>query len=349
LTVSLACFAGRDYFDYKIVGYLLLVTVSLLAIFFDLYAVLLAALLSAIILNFFFIKPYYTLQIHNTEDSMLLLMFFIVALVNGALTYKIRKAQQKAQFMEAKLNTMKLYNTLLDSLSHELRTPIAAIMGAVGTMQDEANKLSEENRKKLLAEMEKASLRLNHQVENLLNMSRLESGYIQPKLDWCDLEELVYKVVDSLNEELVQHSVIVEKYDYMPLFKMDYGLVEQILYNLIFNATQYSPVGSEIKIGIEYIPSVNFEFPENGKFSCIITVEDNGYGFPESDIENAFDKFFRVDTTKPGGTGLGLSIVKGLTEAQNGLVILENKDSGGARFKVCFPAEVMQLKHISNE
>jgi two-component system sensor histidine kinase KdpD len=348
-SVALACFGARDFLDYKIVGYLLLVTVSLLAIFFDIYAVLVAAFLSAVILNFFFIKPYYNFRIHSTEDSMLLLMFFIVALVNGALTYKIRRAKEAARMMEARLNTMKLYNTLLDSLSHELRTPIASIMGAVGTMQDDAGKLSDDNRKRLLCEMEKSSMRLNHQVENLLNMSRLESGYIKPVFDWCDLEELVYKVIDSLSEELVQHKVVVAKNSYMPLFKLDYGLTEQIIYNLLYNAAHYSPPGSEINIAVEYFPTVDFEFPENHRFSCLITVEDNGAGFPEQDIDNAFDKFFRGSNTPTGGTGLGLSIVKGLTEAQNGIITLENKDTGGARFKIYFPAEVMQINEISNE
>ncbi len=349
LSVSLICFLMRDHFDYKITGYILLVVVSVLAIFLNLPAVLLAALLSALILNFFFIQPYYTLHIYSPGDGMLFLMFFLVAMINGALTYKIRKAQQTAQLMEAKWNTMKLYNTLLDSLSHELRTPIAAIMGAIGTMQDKSGRLSEDNKNKLLSEMEKASHRLNHQVENLLNMSRLESGYIKPKSDWCDIVELVYKVVDSLTEELAQHTVTVDKRDYMPLFRLDYGLMEQIIYNLLYNAAQYSPAGSRIKIGIEYRANIDFEVPESGRFSCIITVEDNGKGFADGDIENAFEKFFRVTDTATGGTGLGLSIVKGLTEAQSGKVTLENRESGGARFTLYFPFEVMHLKDIIYE
>lgn len=347
--VSLGCFLLRDYLDYKFTGYILLMAVSILAIFLSLKPVLAAVLLSVLILNFFFIQPYYTLHIYNTEEAMLLLMFFIVALVNGALTHKIRKAQEAARHMEAKWNTIRLYDTLLDSLSHELRTPIATIMGAIGIMQDKESGLSEENKAKLLSEMDKASLRLNHQVENLLNMSRLESGHIKPKLDWCDIEELVYKVIDSLTQELAQHEVVVSKRDYMPLFRLDYGLMEQIFYNLLFNAAQYSPQGSQIIISIEYRPSINFEFSNEKLYSCVLRVEDNGNGFAQADIENAFEKFFRVDSSVTGGTGLGLSIVKGLTEAQGGRVILENRTTGGARFTLLFPAEVMELKHIRHE
>lgn len=339
----------REYLDYTIIGYLLLVLVSLLAIFLDIYAVLLAAVLSALVMDFLFIKPYYTLHVESAKDGLLLLLFFIIAMINAVLTFKIRKANQLAHAKEAKLQTMKLYNTLLDSLSHELRTPISTIMGAVGTLQVKP-KISEENSTKLLSEMEKASLRLNHQVENLLNMSRLESGYIQPKMDWCDVKELVYNVLDHLKEELGQHRVKVKTPDYLPLFKLDYGLTEQIVYNLIFNASQYTPQGALIEIGIEYNPDVNIEGDDEHVKTCIITITDDGNGFPEDEIDKVFDKFYRLRDSKTGGTGLGLSIVKGFVEAQKGEVSVANKEEGsGAIFTLSFPAVVMQTNSISNE
>jgi two-component system, OmpR family, sensor histidine kinase KdpD len=223
--ISLLCLLTRDFVDYKVIGYLLLVLVSLLAIFLEILPVLLAAVLAALALDYLFIQPYYTFHINSAEDALLLLLFFVIALINAVLTYKIRKAEQRIQVKEAKLNTMKLYNTLLDSLSHELRTPIATIIGAVGTLQGKTSQISEDNRTKLLSEMEQAALRLNHQVENLLNMSRLESGYIQPNLDWCDIKELVYNVLNTLNDNLTQHKIIVKTNDYLPLFKLDYGLM----------------------------------------------------------------------------------------------------------------------------
>lgn len=348
LLVAGVCLLTRDYFDYKVTGYLLLVVVSLLAIFLEIYPVLLAALLSALVLDFFFIKPYYTLHINSTEDFLLLLLFFVIAMINAVLTYKIRKTEQIAQVREARLKTMQLYNTLLDSLSHELRTPISTIMGSVGTMQQSAN-LSDSNKQKLLAEMEKASLRLNHQVENLLNMSRLESGYIQPKLDWCDVNELIYHVLDNLEEELKHHKVVVRKNDYLPLFKLDYGLTEQIIYNLVFNASQYTPKGARITITIDYKPEVDFEYHDDVAMTCLIAIADDGNGFPEAEIDKAFDKFFRVADSKTGGTGLGLSIVKGFAEAQQGTVSLANGEHGGAVFTIAFPAAVMHLKDISDE
>ena len=347
--VSVLLLFTRDFLDYTVIGYILLVLVSILAIFLDIYAVLLAAVLSALILDFLFIRPYYTLHVETAKDGLLLFLFFIIAMINGVLTFKIRKANQLAHAKEAKLETMKLYNTLLDSLSHELRTPISTIMGAVGTLQVKST-LSEENSTKLLSEMEKASLRLNHQVENLLNMSRLESGYIQPKMDWCDLKELVYNVLDNLKEELNHHRIKVKTADYLPLFKLDYGLTEQIVYNLVFNASQYTPPGALIEIGIEYNPEVNFEPNDDKVMTCKITISDDGNGFPEEEIHKVFDKFYRLQHSKTGGTGLGLSIVKGFVEAQNGKVSLMNKEEGnGAIFSIEFPATVMQTNSISHE
>lgn len=346
--VSVLCLFTRDFIDYKVIGYLLLVLVSILAIFLEILPVLLAAFLSAVILDFFFIKPYYNFHINSAEDALLLLLFFVIALINAVLTFKIRKAEQVAQVKEAKLNTMKLYNILLDSLSHELRTPISTIMGSIGTLQQSTN-LSEENKNRLLSEMDKASLRLNYQVENLLNMSRLESGYIQPKLDWCDVKELIYNVLYSLNETLLQHKISVKSNDYLPLFKLDYGLMEQIIYNLVYNASQYTPIGAEIKIKIDYNPEVNLTYNDEQIMSCVITISDDGNGFPEDEISKVFEKFYRLNNSKTGGTGLGLSIVKGFVEAQHGKIKLQNREEGGAIFTLSFPAEVMQTKNIGNE
>ncbi|MBA0884233.1 sensor histidine kinase [Flavobacterium undicola] len=347
--VSALCLFTRNYLDYKIAAYILLVVVSLLAMFLEILPVLLSASLSALILNFLFIKPYYTFHISNAEDTLLLILFFVIALINGVLTHKIRKAEKVLQIKEVRSNTMKLYNVLLDSLSHELRTPISAIMGAIDTIQSQSVTISEENKLKLYSEIEKASLRLNHQVENLLNMSRLESGVIKPKMDWCDLNELFYNVLDSLKEDLKFHKVEVNTDENLPLFKLDYGLMEQIIYNLVFNASQYTPKGAKIKLKADYNPNVDFDYSSDESSTCIITLSDDGMGFPEEEIDKVFDKFYRLQNSKTGGTGLGLSIVKGFVEAQNGKVTLENKEEGGSVFKIFFPALVMNTKEISNE
>ncbi len=169
--ISLLGLAFRDVVDYKIIGYLLLFLVSILAIFLEIKPVLLAAVLGALALDFLFIKPYYTLHVDSAEDTLLLLLFFIISLINAVLTYKIKRMQKAIHVKETRANTMKLYNTLLDSLSHELRTPIATIIGSIDTLQQRNVNLSHDSKENLLDEIEKASVKLNYQVENLLNMS----------------------------------------------------------------------------------------------------------------------------------------------------------------------------------
>jgi two-component system sensor histidine kinase KdpD len=348
-TISLLCLAFRNVIDYKIIGYLLLFLVSILAIFLEIKPVLLAAFLSALVLDFLFIKPYYTLHIDNAEDALLLLLFFIITLINAVLTHKIKHMQKAIQVKETRANTMKLYNTLLDSLSHELRTPIATIIGSIDTLQQKNVNLSLDSKENLLGEIEKASMKLNYQVENLLNMSRLESGYIQPKLDWCDVKEIIYNVCNRLTEELNQYKLIINIEENLPLFKLDYGLMEQILYNLIYNASQYTPKGVKIQVDVKYEVDVDYDMHMNVIKKCIIIISDDGYGFPEAEIDKAFDKFYRLQNSKTGGTGLGLSIVKGFVEVQNGTIKLSNAEEGGAVFKMTFEVDCLATNSVENE
>lgn len=348
-SVSLLCLTVRDIIDYRVVGYLLLVVVSLLAIFLEIKPVLLGAVLSALALNFIFIKPYFTLHIDNAQDTLLLIMYFIVALINAVLTNKFRRMQRAIQIKQTRASTLKLYNTLLDSLSHELRTPIAAILGSIDTLQQKSVKLSTETQEKLHTEIEKASMKLNYQVENLLNMSRLESGYISPKPDWCDVTEIIYNVCSRLSEATQNHKIVYDIEENLPLFKLDHGLTEQILYNLIYNASQHTPQGVTITISARYDVDTDFESHMEVIKKCIITIADDGYGFPADGIDRAFDKFYRFKDSKTGGTGLGLSIVKGFTEAQNGTISLRNGENGGAAFELVFATDALPINMLAHD
>jgi two-component system sensor histidine kinase KdpD len=331
-SVATVCFVLSPLIGYKVVALLLLLAVSLLAISFDILPVLSAALLSALAWNFFFIPPRYTFHVGATEDAILFLMYFVIALINAVLTYKIRQIQKLARQRVERANTIKLYNTLLNSLSHELRTPIATIVGATDTLQGNYTHLSEEDKGVLLAEISAASFRLNQQVENLLNMSRLESGFLQPKKDWCDINEVVYSAVKRVEEHRYTQSITVDIHPELPLFKLDKGMLEQIVYNLLNNACLYTPWNSRIYAGARNYGNV-----------LELTIEDNGNGFPEKEIEKVFNKFYRLQNTRTGGTGLGLSIVKGFTEALGGKVHLENVRPCGARFTIELPAETTRI------
>lgn len=338
LVVSIGCYFLTGIIGYKVVAFLLLVTLSLLASFFDILPVLVAALLSALIWNYFFIPPRFTFHIHTPEDFFLLIMYFIIAMVHAVLTYKIRQIQKRAHRKEEKASTLKLYNTLLNSLSHELRTPIATIIGASDNLLMNANKLTEENKTNLLTEISVASLRLNQQVENLLNMSRLESGFLQAKKDWCDVTELIYASIKRIEDYSQEHIIDVQVKENLPLFKLDVGLMEQVIYNLINNAVIYTPSNSAITIKADCVNN-----------SCMITVEDNGKGFPPDEREKVFGKFYRVKYSKTGGTGLGLSIARGFVEAHKGTIVLESSSTGGAKFIICIPTETSYINEMKHE
>jgi two-component system sensor histidine kinase KdpD len=335
---AVLCFFSVDFIGYRAVALILLVVVSLNAILFDIFPVLLSALLSALIWNFFFIPPILTFHIGTPEDGLMFLMYFVIASINAVLTYKIREVERKERDEQEKAKAIKLYNTLLNSLSHELRTPISTIIGAIDTIKDNQTKLSENNRYELYSEIEIASNRLNRQVENLLSMSRLEAGFIQPKKDWCDLNELVFTTIKDNKDEANNHKIEFNPNENLPLFKLDSGLTEQILYNLIHNAIQHTPENSTIKIEVG-----------NNETNCIIEISDNGKGFPQNEIDLVFDKFYRLNNTSTGGTGLGLSIVKGFTEAMRGKVRLENLPQGGAKFTIEIPCEFSINTDLENE
>jgi two-component system sensor histidine kinase KdpD len=317
---------------YRVTALILLVTVSLLAISFDILPVLVSASLSAFIWDFFFIPPRFTIHVDTTEDTILLIMYFVIAMINGVLTYKIRQVEKDAMLKEEKANSVKLYNTILNSLSHELRTPIAAITGAADNLQTNPN-LTEENKEQLVTEISKASIRLNQQVENLLNISRLESGHIQPKADWCDITELIYDTVKRVEENNPQRKIHISIKPDLPLCSIDKGMLEQVIYNLLNNAAIHTEQHCRIDITANCVADM-----------LEIIIEDDGKGFTGVDPKDVFHKFSRAKNLSNTGSGLGLSIVKGFTEAINGIAELQKPATGGSRFIISIPVKTTYPK-----
>jgi two-component system sensor histidine kinase KdpD len=232
---------------------------------------------------------------------------------------------QKARFLD---ESDKLYKTLFNSISHEFRIPVATIMGASDTLLTLSH--SGNVQSALYNEIFTASVRLNRLIANLLNMSRLESGRLSVRLDWYDINDLVNKLSEDLNDELKPFALLVSVPDDMPLVRIDYGLMEQVLYNLLINACHHAPVASNIRLEINH---------SEGELD--IQIMDRGPGFPEEALNNIFQKFFRVAGSKTGGLGLGLSIVKGFVEAHKGTVTVKNRKDGGAVFTIRVPSELV--------
>lgn len=475
IIVGVFCYSVYKDIGYQTVSLLFLLTVSLLPLFnFGPGPTFLAALLSALSWNFFFIPPQYTFHIYKVEDALMFVMYFIVAIVSGFLTARIRSQEIFVKQREKRTNALynltkdlsaandlneaaevsvknitqhfdvdvvlflldqekklspashltstfsiddgewriaqwaylnkqkcgmftntlplafatyyplnslrnnlgvlgiktknekpllfdqqilldtfiaqitttlereylnelakeslvvseseKLYKTLFNSISHELKTPITTIISAASSFSSEENLKNENFVKKILREINIAAERLNRLVENLLDMARLESGVLKLKSDWHDISDLIYGAVNRLKNELTNHKLTIEIQKEIKLFKFDYGLMEQALINIIHNSVTYTREGSEILINVK---------TEND--SCVISIADNGAGFTEETLPKLFQKFYRVPQTKTGGTGLGLSIAKGFIEAHKGSVKAENRETGGAMFTIKLP------------
>jgi two-component system sensor histidine kinase KdpD len=261
-----------------------------------------------------------------TIDQETLLENFIRQIAS---TLEREQLNEMAKRSIASVEAERLYKTLFNSISHELRTPIAAILSASESLLDPSMSGSDGVRRDLNGEIHTAAERLNRLVENLLDMTRLESGRIKPTLDWCDLRDLIGAAVRKLSRELSRHSIFVDVPSDMPLVKIDFGLIEQALTNLLHNASQYTPPGTRIQVSAS-----------RKERDCIIEVSDNGPGFPKEALSKIFEKFYRVPGTKAGGTGLGLSIVRGFVEAHGGTIKVENKEEVGARFVITLPTVV---------
>jgi len=233
----------------------------------------------------------------------------------------------EAQQVRYLAQSEKLRTALLNSISHELRTPLASIIGAVTSLLDESDIYDQTALSSLLHTVKEGALRMNRLVGNLLDMARLESGMMNLKREWCDLQEILGVALRRVRDGLHDHPVKVDIPPDLPLVMVDFALIEQALVNLLDNALKYSPAESEISVNI----LIN-------EIEIIIGITDKGPGIPEAERERVFEKFYRVSTPGgAGGTGLGLSICKGIVEAHGGKIWLEPSYTGGSSFIFSLP------------
>jgi two-component system sensor histidine kinase KdpD len=237
--------------------------------------------------------------------------------------HRLREVSEQTQLLA---ESERLGKTLLNSISHEIRTPIAAITSAVGELLENPETGLHGSQRGMLGEIQEATDRLNRLVGNVLEITRLESGRLKPRAEWCDVSDLVHVGVKETQKQLSRHTVVVEVAAGLPLARMDYVLMEQALTNLLSNAAHHTPPGTPVEVSARVADGV-----------LLLAVADRGPGFPEGAIPRLFDKFYRGPAAPTGGTGLGLSLVKGFVEAQGGRVTAENRAGGGAVFTISLP------------
>lgn len=231
----------------------------------------------------------------------------------------------QAHQAQLQIQAEQLRNSLLDSVSHDLRTPLATISGTATSLLEHSSIQDGESLQTLVDE----SRRLTRLVENLLDMARLDSGAVALNRQWNVLEEIVGVALNAVKREVRDFVVRVDIPADFPLLNIDGFLIEQVLVNLLENASRYTPIGSEIEI----TAAAKVKRAE-------IRIADNGPGLPSGSEEKIFDKFFRGSTITPDGrrgVGLGLAICRAIVEAHGGAITAANRPKGGAEFVISLP------------
>ncbi len=252
------------------------------------------------------------------HDDLIVLRNFI-----GQVTLAIEREINidLARENQVALESQKLFQTVLNSVSHELRTPISIITTAISSLNDEHTAANPIIRSRICEELNLASLRLNNLVENILDMSKIESGYLQLNRQMCDVSDLIGSALNDLKPELEKYRLNVNVQEDIPMLKLDFNWLKQALINVIHNAIDYTPEGAEIK--------VNAYLQENER--VVLEIADSGHGVPELTLNKLFEKFYRIPGSKSGGMGLGLTIAKAIAEAHGGEIMAKNRKEGGLK------------------
>jgi two-component system, OmpR family, sensor histidine kinase KdpD len=246
-----------------------------------------------------------------------------------ALAIERVRLAQAAHNAQIKVETESLRNSLLAGISHDLRTPLAAIVGAASSLAEEPERLSPESRRELARTIYDEGQRMATLANNILDMARLDAGAVTLNRDWYPLEEIVGGVLTRMRARLEARPVRIALPNDAPLVKLDAVLIEQVLTNLLENALKYTPAGAGIEISAEFAPE-----------AVTVTVADEGPGIPPGIEEKLFDKFYRASPERAqSGVGLGLTICRAIVEAHGGKIRAGNRSPRGAAFSFTLPRD----------
>ena len=296
------------------------------------------AFIGVVAFDFFFVPPRLTFSVTDKEYLVTFFGFIVIGVTISSLVAKVRKQSQEqahlsrqaeqARILQAQDN---LERALLNSISHDLRTPLVSITGAISALRGkEGDHLSSHARRELMETAYDEAERLNRFVGNLLDMTRIEAGALRLNIEPCDIQELVGCALSAMETRLADRTVLVDLPAGLTLVPLDMVIMIQVLVNLLDNANKYAADGSQIEIRAS---------ADNDWLS--IQVSDRGPGVPEPELARLFDKFYRIAVPeRVGGTGLGLSICKGFVEAHGGKIGAKNRDAGGLTIEIKLPMGV---------
>lgn len=284
------------------------------------------------------------------KDTGLLLdpeqLHLLESLVNQvALAIERTRLSEEAQQAHVRVETERMRNAILSSVSHDLRTPLATITGAATSLLDERSQLNARDRLELCRSIYREADRLDRLLKNLLDMMRIEAGAVHLNKEWHPLDEIVGAALSRLEERLRSYSVKTAFPSDLPMVRIDGVLLEQVVLNLLDNAAKYAPPGSLIELSASA-----------GDREVVVEIADRGQGIPLGEEVRIFDKFYRAKPDREGGVGLGLTICRGIIEAHGGRIWAENRSGGGAVFRFAIPlseeqppvaAEQAERRHAS--
>jgi two-component system, OmpR family, sensor histidine kinase KdpD len=287
----------------------------------------LAACLSVALFDFFYVPPHFTFTVADTQYLVTFAVMLVVALLVSTLAVRAREQAAAAQQARLAVDQERLRNTLLSSVSHDFRTPLASITGAVTCLLQEKS-LDAAAERDLKETIHEEAERLNRLVTNLLDMTRLESGSVELRRDWDSLEDVVGSALARLEGRLGRRPVETQIAADLPLVRIDASLIEQVLVNLLENAVKYTPQDSRIRIRAARA---------NGE--VVVTVANDGPRLPAGEEERIFEKFYRTSASADGGFGLGLPICRAIVTAHGGRIWAENLTPQGVAFQFTLAAQ----------
>lgn len=288
------------------------------------------AVVSVLVTSFFFAEPRYSFAVSEPGNVWALAIFVAAAGLTSSVAAQARQRAEALRRTEVLAETDRLKTALLTSISHDLRTPLASILGNVTSLRQYGHLYDAETRAEMLGLAEEETLRLSRFVDNLLHMTRIDAGALKPSLELIDLADVVGSALKRVEKALSGHVVRVDIDETVPMIPLDFVLAEHVLANLLENAAKYSPPGTTIDVSAVA-----------DKDRVLLRVRDRGPGIPARDRERIFERFFRLDTPdrRPAGAGLGLAICRGFVEAMGGTIGVADRAPGdGAELTVAFRA-----------
>ena len=316
-------------FDTVNIAMIYLLAVVIIALRFSRGPAVTASLLSVLALDFEFVPPRGTLTVDDAQYLLTFAIMVAVALVVSHLVAAVRSEAERRAALAIETEKERIRSTLLASISHDLRTPLAVMAGASSSLAEESERMDPGERVALAQNVFEQARRLSDHVAKILQMTRIEAGAIRVERDWVALDELVGTVLARLRAALGARRVIVDLPADLPLVRVDATLIEQALANLLENAAQHTPPDTIVRVRGQREAS-----------EVVLTVEDYGGGPDGDDLERVFARFHEGAAEAAGaGVGLGLAICRALVKLHGGRTWAERIPGGAIAFRFSLPLE----------